>query len=304
MNLFNFFKKKPSPENQSSLAIAAIFRNEKEYILEWLAWHISQGIQHFIIYDNESDDGTTELLQQLHSAGLIHFHSIERQDNVQRIAYSQIFNDYKNEFDLIAVIDADEFLMPVGTNSASDEINQLFKDPKVGGLAVNWRIFGSNDHQTSPNDPVLLSYTMAANDQRVLNHFIKSIYRTNAITQIFIHMGAVKQGYRYINTQGDDVIFSTEKTLPTPTENNKRTGVSQTISASRLRINHYAVKSYEEFINKKKSRGRADTEKKMILSDQYFKTFDLNDEKIVINESHIQKFKEKYIQLQKIFNQT
>jgi len=294
MKLFTLFKK------EATLAIAAIFRNEKEYVLEWLAWHRSQGIQHFIIYDNDSDDGTTELLQQLDSAGLINFHSIARQDKVQYVAYNQLFNIYKKKFDLIAVIDADEFIMPMGVNLVSEEIHLLFKDSKVGGLAINWRIFGSNKHQSKPDGPVLNHYTMAANDQRVLNHFIKSVYRTKAVSQIFVHMGAVKPGYRYINTEGDDVVFSTEKTLPTPTEQNKRTGVSQIISRGNLRINHYAVKSAEEFINKKSNKGRSSGSKNTTLGDKYFKDFDLNDDEVLIPEQHNNAFQKEYAKLIKM----
>ncbi len=295
MKLFSRLKKKPT------LAIATIFRNEKEYVIEWLAWHRSQGIQHFVIYDNESDDGTTALLQQLHSAGLIHFHSIARQDKVQYVAYNELFNIYKRKFDLIAVIDADEFIMPMGVNSAAEEIHQLFADPKIGGLAINWRIFGSNGHQSKPSGHVIDNYTMAANDQRILNHFIKSIYRTKAVSQIFVHMGAVIPGYRYINTQGNDVIFSTEKTLPTPTEKNKRTGVSQTISPSKLRINHYAIKSAEEFINKKRNKGRSAGSKDTTLGDNYFQEFDLNDDEVSIQEQHNNAFKQEYAKLIKMF---
>ena len=296
MKLFSRFKKKPT------LAIAAIFRNEKEYVIEWLAWHRSQGIQHFIIYDNESDDGTTELLQQLHSAGLINYHSIARQDKVQYAAYNQLFNIYKKKFDLIAIIDADEFIMPMGEKSASEEIHQYFADPKVGSLAINWRIFGSNGHQSKPSGHVIDSYTMAANDQHILNHFIKSIYRTKAVSQIFVHMGAVIPGYRYINTQGNDVIFSTEKTLPTPTEKNKRTGVSQTISPDKLRINHYAIKSVEEFKNKKRNKGRCAGSKDTTLGDKYFQEFDLNDDKVLIIKQHNNAFKKEYEKLITLLN--
>ena len=74
--MFDFLKKKI----KVSIAIGAIFRNEKEYILEWIAWHQSQGIDKFIIYDNESDDGTFELLELLQKHSVIDLYSIGRQD--------------------------------------------------------------------------------------------------------------------------------------------------------------------------------------------------------------------------------
>lgn len=40
------------------ISIAAIVKDEVEYIEEWIQFHILMGIEHFYIYDNESSDGT------------------------------------------------------------------------------------------------------------------------------------------------------------------------------------------------------------------------------------------------------
>ena len=51
------------------VAIAAIFRNEHPYVLEWIAHHRALGVAQFYIADNVSDDGTSELLQALDALG-------------------------------------------------------------------------------------------------------------------------------------------------------------------------------------------------------------------------------------------
>ena len=44
------------------LAVCAIAKNEGAYFAEWIEWHLSQGVEKFYIYDNESTDNTREVL--------------------------------------------------------------------------------------------------------------------------------------------------------------------------------------------------------------------------------------------------
>lgn len=298
MNWRKLFKRK-----KKSIAIAAIFRNEKDYILEWIAWHQSQGFNDFIIYDNESDDGTTELLTKLADAEIIRLHSIPQQEKVQLAAYRKIYQDYKDQYEFIAFIDADEFIMPTDTKKAVNHIKELFKAPNVGAIGLNWRIYGSNGHIKQPAGHVLSNYTMAANDKHIRNHYIKSIYRTDAINNVFAHFGAVKKGFRYINTDNEDLIFTTLKTFPTPNQENTRTGIVTKVSNSKLRLNHYAVKSREEFINKKKNKGDAFFGKNQIKTDRYFQTFDLNERAFPLPESHLQTYQNYFAKLDKYINE-
>ena len=49
-------------------------------------------------------------------------------------------------------IDADEFLFPLneGESVANIVSSILDVEPKAGGLAVNWRMFGSSFHEEKP----------------------------------------------------------------------------------------------------------------------------------------------------------
>ena len=46
-----------------TLSIAAIMKNEKPYLKEWLEYHQLIGVEHFYLCDNDSNDGTEEYLQ-------------------------------------------------------------------------------------------------------------------------------------------------------------------------------------------------------------------------------------------------
>ncbi|MDV7398640.1 glycosyltransferase family 2 protein, partial [Arthrospira platensis SPKY1] len=104
-----------SDTKEMRLAIAAIFRNERPYIVEWLAFHRVIGFDSFYIADNASNDGSTELLQaldRLHLLKWVPFPSPPGQAP-QLPAYAQLLTRHVTDEDWIAVIDADEFIMPM-----------------------------------------------------------------------------------------------------------------------------------------------------------------------------------------------
>ncbi len=73
------------------LAIAAIVKNERDSLPEWMAFHLSVGASHFLIADNESDDGTHEWLADLAKAGLVTLLSVPTQGQPPQLqAYQRL----------------------------------------------------------------------------------------------------------------------------------------------------------------------------------------------------------------------
>ena len=54
-----------------TIGICGIFKNECPYILEWVAYHRITGVDEIVVYDNCSDDGSSELLTALEKAGKV-----------------------------------------------------------------------------------------------------------------------------------------------------------------------------------------------------------------------------------------
>lgn len=284
--MFEIFKRRP----KCRLAIGAIFRNEREYLLEWVAWHQSQGVEKFIIYDNESDDGTLELLKELDKHSIIDLYSIRRGEKAQIKAYERILSDYNDSAELVTFIDADEFLMPQGEDQAVETIYALFSDKNVGALAINWRIYGTSGHIKQTDGLVVDRFTMAALDNHVRNHYIKSVYRPDIVKDVFCHRAVLKKGWRYINTEASEVDFATLDGGVIPIKSGGTSGMTCRVCSSGLRVNHYAIKSQEEFIKKKKYRGDAILGMAHVKSDGYYKEFNQNDVYVPVHEAHYERF--------------
>lgn len=76
----------------------------------------------------------------------------------------------------VGFIDVDEFLM---LSNSSETIDTLLRDYEgFGGLAVNWRMFGSSGHVARPPNGTLQSYTACSTPDNVQNTHVKSFVNT------------------------------------------------------------------------------------------------------------------------------
>lgn len=225
------------------IALCAIVRNEIRSIVEWLAYHKVLGFSEFLIYDNESTDGTTEVLTVLDEVGeVVHLpwpHSVGARP--QRLAYEHARQH--SDADWLAFFDADEFLVLRQDARIGDFLSGL--GPDVSAVAVNWIVFGSGGQGHYRAAPVIERFTQALDADAVLNRSVKAIGRRARLSGTGIHRVSVAKG-RYVMPSGRDAVFD------------KLTSVIER-DVSVAALHHYAVKSLEEFAEKR-ARGHANSQ--------------------------------------------
>lgn len=261
------------------LAIAAIVKNEADSLVEWLAFHLAVGATHFLIADNESNDGTYELLEPLASNGLVTLVSVPTIDEPPQLtAYQKLLNKCPKDVDLVAFIDADEYLLPGNEVSGSDHtspgllpwLEERFASAKVGALALNWACFGSDGAKFRDEGLVIERFTKRAKQDFGPNHHFKSVVRPTWVERFANpHYAYLKQG-EYVNALGQPVEPRLGK------DNQPRIGLSEQVAWGGARINHYLVKSVEEFVLGKAKRGSAATPN-YTKQREYFLRHDRND---------------------------
>lgn len=139
---------------------------------------------------------------------------------MQLVAYADWFRKHKNDTRWVAVIDLDEFIVPVHDMKIMDVLNKL--PINTSQAVLHWFMFGSNGHITKPDGLVTESYTKRAKKQTW--HY-KSIVNPRLVFSTGCH---------------EQVVAKRTKQMPIKV----------------IRINHYFCKSWEEF-SKRAGRGDA-----------------------------------------------
>ena len=159
------------------LSVAAIMKNEKPYLKEWLEYHRLQGVEHFYLCDNGSTDGTKDYLQPYIQSGVITYIDFPG-TNRQLACYDKIVKEYGRETTWLALIDLDEFLLPL---QAKDMPSFLKEFADVNEVSLHWLNYGDNGLISRPGGLVTEAFTAHA---RFLNHTVKSIVRPEAVRRM------------------------------------------------------------------------------------------------------------------------
>lgn len=237
------------------LAVCAIAKNEGPYFKEWIEWHLSQGVEKFYIYDNESTDCTKEVLTPYIESGVVEYTFFPGQKK-QLAAYDDCFERHRLETRWLAVIDLDEFIVPIKDQSIPAFLHRM-EDFSV--VEINWLVYGSGGARTKEPGGVMERFRKHSLPEHRLNTHVKSIVDPRRVcTMTGCHEAARISG-RAADSHGDVLKKGFRDRVP-----------QQDI----IRINHYAVKSYEEFLAKRaRGRARVTTLRNM----GYFEAYDLND---------------------------
>lgn len=237
------------------LAICAIAKNEGPYFKEWIDWHQKQGVEKFYIYDNESADCTKEVLAPYIESGLVEYNYWPGKKQ-QLATYDDCFERHRLDARWIAVIDLDEFIVPIKDKSIPDFLHDL---EQYSSVEINWLVYGSGGAKKKEPGGVMERFRKHSMPEHKLNTHVKSIVDPRRVcTMVGCHEASRISG-RAADSHGN------------PLKKGFRDRVPQ---QDVIKINHYAIKSYEEFLAKR-ARGRARIDSLRDMG--YFERYDLND---------------------------
>ena len=259
--LFNALKllfkiKQNKKEPRYYLAVCAIAKNEGAYFKEWIEWHRSMGVEKFYIYDNESTDGTRQVLEPYIASGLVEYRYFPGY-HCQLAAYDDCLEKYRFEARWLAIIDLDEFIVPIKDYAIPTFLQRFEKFPVV---EVNWLIYGSSGAKKKEEGTVMERFKCHSLPEHPLNRHVKSIVNPRRVFSVIGCHEVARISGSAVDSHGHPI---------------KRNFRDREPQQDVIRINHYAVKSYEEF-KAKQARGRA-RGKKGFRNDAYFTQYDLND---------------------------
>ena len=222
----------------TTIAIAAIVRNEADYLPDWVTFHLWQGVARFHITVDETrgpcDDDTVDVLRRLAPLGVVTavMRGMPKGDR-QLAVYEEARRNLQTA-DWIAYLDPDEYLFDPTGRSLPVALDAMLP---ASGIAVQQRVFGSNGRLDKPKISVRQAYTKRATVQCPEHKWFKTIARPHVVMA-----SAHGNGPRDC-LLGDGGEFVAESH-----------GSATRIATEGLRIHHYMLKSREEF-RRKQARG-------------------------------------------------
>lgn len=245
------------------LTVLAIAKNELGAFPEWLAHYRAQGVNRFVIVDNGSTDGSVPYLQS-QSDVVVH-------KDPTRHAQVLLYNKHAfhaDESAWVLVVDLDEFMFgTVGT--IANVLARL--PPTVGAVTVPWTMFGSNGHIAQPAVGIRAGFTRRQAYPEEVSIETKYVFRPEAVHSLLIH--TLYKRPRFITA--DEQLQPRELD---PVDTPYAPQSEARLQTAALRLNHYAIQSWEFFQRVKMGRGSASTkEYDSVRTAEYFAERDHND---------------------------
>ncbi len=246
-----------------NLAAVAIFKDEARYLKEWLDYHLLAGVEHFYLYNNDSSDDYEKILAPYVEANLVTLIDWSGKA-MQNPAYLDALNRCKFFCRYMTFIDLDEFILPLTNQSIAEVADEILsRDSKAQALAIRWRLFGSNGHESADfSKGVLERFTRRApDDDELAEPYVKIVGNPRSMkffagSHFSMHFG----GNFTVDEFGNKV--TTYRTAGT--------------SVEKIVLNHYAAKSFEEF-SRKDRRGFADNANVRPYTKKLFDSLDRNE---------------------------
>ena len=224
-----------------NLCIMAIFKNEQDYLEEWLKYHLNQGINHFYLFSNDENmQNYPYLVQYTNYITMIPWtdKTNDGADTIQRQAYYHCVKNYSSECEYLMMLDIDEFIVSLNDKNVSDVIKSLGDNIKA--IKVQRYNFGSNGHIKKPIGNVMDAYKK--------HEIVCSSYKTIANCA---YLDTSKKFYGV----HDFVFLDKLGKVYNDYFNYKFTGFpneckEENVNEVPLVINHYYTKSYNEYLDR------------------------------------------------------
>ena len=227
------------------LGILTLFRNEANYLKEWIEYHHMLGVDHFLLYNDRSDDNWAEVLDPYIKSNLVEVIDWHKDEITplfptwQITAYKDGLRRSKGNTKWLAFIDVDEFILPKKNATILQCLQQFY--PDASGVFICWRNFGTGGVYVGQGKPILTRLITCSNSLHPRNASGKSIVKVDdvVVDQIWSpHQHVLRENAQYYNGSGRPLYF-----------NGLDLQVDPSHTSDYIQINHYVMRDENFYQN-------------------------------------------------------
>lgn len=256
------------------LSICSIFKNESDYLKEWIEYHIEQGVDHFYLYNNESTDQFERIIKPYYDRGIITLKNVKG-DASKKKAYEDFLKNHEYETFWCAFIDLDEFI----TTHNVGILEFLQDAEEYPSIGINWLMFGNSFLETKPeggvlqnfiycNDPLDFSYSNVSCHIKSISNPRKLL--KNYISPHFFLVSLEKSWPCPPMTVDEDFLCINGLARKIDGEKYHQAGTKEP-KFKKAFIRHFWCKSYEEFRDRRLMSQRDDNGEKRYIDEKQMK---------------------------------
>lgn len=241
-----YYLYKPIVTNKNykyNVSICAIFKDEADYLKEWLEFHKIIGVEHFYLYNNKSSDNYYEVLLPYINEGIVTLKDWPKPQS-QMEAYQDFMNNFKYDTKWVGFIDLDEYVVPNKFDNIYEFLKKFNNRPIV---LIYWKCFGTSGFKNRDTSRLITEdFVVSWNKYTNIGKFFFNTYYDYI-------PGYRKNGYMHYMWAE----YKKKKMPPVNVFDKVCTwGINPMCNHEMpVQINHYLVKSFDEYTQKKAKRG-------------------------------------------------
>lgn len=242
--MLNVCKPKTVMQKKYKVSVCAIFKNESPYFREWIEYHKIVGVEHFYLYNNNSEDDYEVVLAPYIADGTVTLIQWPMAQG-QIPAYHDCIEKYSSETEWISFIDIDEFIYPNKNETVYEFLKPFQKNRPV--VLAYWKCFGAAGKiERNLEGLVIEDFTLCREKYSTVSKiFYNTAYsfdRTDRHNKALHHYSWGKlNGFALPPVNVFDKVCTFGRN-PVPS--------SAVPSHFPLQVNHYVTKTYAEYVAK------------------------------------------------------
>lgn len=218
-----------------NLVATAWIKDERDYLPQWIEYHLLQGFGKFIFYDNNSVDGTEEVLSSYISEGLVEFRKYPPEVHSRKNFWviQKTIDEMSGVSKWLYHHSVDEYMYCKSGISVLEFLNDF---EQYAGVAVPWLLFNSSGQIKKSPGLVIERFTEYVKD---VNFHIKTIISPEKTS---CSVGNPHAFYH----KSSDTVYSNKQQI----HRNSHAGAnahSNFYDVDSICVNHYDCMSLEEF---------------------------------------------------------